>query len=72
MTATPQTSPPAPATPYAPSWMRYVYDDIAYMTHNGRPIAWASVCTPDQETRIGAIFQRLVTHTTQQRSMTHD
>jgi len=66
-----QTSPPAPMTPYAPSWMRYVYDDIAYMTHNGRLIATATVATPTQETRIDAIFQRLVTHTTQQ-GVTHD
>jgi len=66
MTVTPQTPLPASATPYTPSWMRYVYDDIAYMTHNGRLIAWASVATPTQETRIDAIFQRLVTHTTQQ------
>ncbi len=63
---TPQLAPPAPSAPYTPSWMRYVYDDIAYMTHNGRLIAWASVATPAQETRIDAIFQRLVTHTTQQ------
>jgi len=47
MTTQQQTPPPAPATPYAPSWMRYVYDDIAYMTHNGRLIAWASGGTPD-------------------------
>lgn len=71
MTTQQQTPPPVPATPYAPSWMRYVYDDIAYMTHNGRLIAWASVATPTQETRIDAIFQRLVTHTTQQ-GVTHD
>ncbi len=69
--STQQTPLPAPATPSAPSWMRYVYDDIAYMTHNGRLIAWASVVTPTQETRIDAIFQRLVTHTTQQ-GVTHD
>ncbi len=30
-----QPVPPALATPYAPSWMRYVYDDIAYMTQQG-------------------------------------
>ncbi len=50
-----QPVPPAPMTP----WMRYVYDDIAYMTHNGRLIAWASVATPTKETRIDLSFAQI-------------
>ncbi len=63
-----QPVPPAPMTPDAPSWMLYVYDDIAYMTHNGRLIAWASVETPAQDARIASVFHRLTTQTTQQRT----
>ncbi len=66
MTAMQQTPLPAPVAPYTPAWSLYVYDERAFFTFEGRLIAWASVGTPTQETRIDAIFQRLVTHTTQQ------
>jgi len=59
MTTQQQTPPPAPATP----WMRYVYDDIAYMTHNGRLIAWASVATSAQDAHITGVFDRLTART---------
>jgi len=63
MTAMQHTPPPAPATPVTPSWMLYVYDDIAYMTHNGRLIAWASVATSAQDAHITGVFDRLTART---------
>ena len=55
-------------SPYMPSWMLYVYDDIGYMTHNGRLIAWASVATPTQEARIKGVLHRLTVQTAPQGS----
>ncbi len=68
MTAQQQTSPPAPATPYVPSWGLYIYGTHAFFTYDGRLIAEATVATPTQDARIEGIFHRLVTHTMQQRS----
>ncbi len=48
--------------------MLYVYDDIGYMTHNGRLIAWASVATPTQEARIKGVLHRLTVQTAPQGS----
>ncbi len=63
MIARQQTPPPAPATPVTPAWALYVYDDIAYMTHNGRLIAWASVATSAQDAHITDVFDRLTART---------
>ncbi len=71
MTAQQQTSPPAPMTSYTPSWGLYIYGTHAFFTYDGRLIAEATVSTPSQAARIDAIFQRLVTHSTQ-RSMSYD
>ena len=68
MTAMQQTSLPALATPYAPAWALYVYDERAFFTFGGRLIAQVTVATPTQEARIEGVFHRLVTHTTKQRS----
>jgi len=59
MTAQQQTSPPSPATPYAPSWMLYVYDEIAYLTFNGRLAATAAYHTSTEQTRINGVYARL-------------
>ncbi len=69
MTVTPQTPLPALATP---AWALYIYGTHAFFTYGGRLVAEATMATPSQETRINAIFQRLVTHTTQQGVPTHD
>jgi len=66
MTTQQQTPVPAPMTPDAPSWGLYIYGTHAFFTYDGRLIAEATVSTPTQDARIDAIFQRLVTHTTQQ------
>jgi len=65
MTAMQQTPPPAPATPYAPSWGLYIYGTHAFFTYDGRLIAEVTVTTPDQEARIEGVFHRLTQHTTQ-------
>ncbi len=54
-----QIAPPPPATPYVPTWALYVYDDIAYLTFNGKLEATATCRTPDQQTRIEATLARL-------------
>jgi len=66
-----QPVPPAPATPYAPSWCLYIYGTHAFFTYGGRFIAEATVATPAQEARIEAVFHRLATNSTQ-RSMSYD
>jgi len=68
----PQPVPPAPATPYAPSWCLYIYGTHAFFTYGGRLVAEATVATPAQDARIEGVFHRLVTHTTQQGVPTHD
>jgi len=60
---TPPNAPAPPVTPYTPRWMLYVYNDIAYMTHNGRLIAWASVATSAQDAHITGVFDRLTART---------
>jgi len=65
MTAQQQTSPPAPATPYVPSWGLYIYGTHAFFTYDGRLIAEATVATPAQEARLVSVFHRLTQHNTQ-------
>ncbi len=59
----PPNAPASPTAPYVPRWMLYVYNDIAYMTHNGRLIAWASVATSAQDAHITGVFDRLTART---------
>jgi hypothetical protein len=59
MTLTPQNAPAPPVTPYTPSWMLYVYDEIAYLTFNGRLAATAAYHTPTEQARINGVYARL-------------
>jgi len=71
MTTQQQTPPPEPATPYAPRWMLYVYNDIAYLTFNGRLAATAAYHTSTEQARVNGVYARLtgahLTDTIQQR-----
>ncbi len=58
-----QPVPPAPATPYTPSWCLYIYGTHAFFTYDGRLIAQATVATPAEEARITRTFDRLTTRT---------
>ncbi len=56
-------APPAPTAPtvppYTSSWMLYLYDDIAYLTFDGRLAATATVTTAVQRARIEGVYARL-------------
>ncbi len=56
---TPQNVPASPATPYAPSWMLYVYDEIAYLTFGGRLAATAAYHTSTEQARVNGVYARL-------------
>jgi len=44
---------------YAPAWMLYVYDERAFLTFDGRLVAYTAVMTPAQGARVEGIFDRL-------------
>lgn len=58
-------APPVLAPPLRVGWGYHEYTGIAYLTHEGRIQAWATVKTPTQAARIERLFQRL-------RSIYHD
>jgi len=62
-TETRQVAPPAPAAPYAPAWMLYVYGVRAFLTFDGKIVATAPCATPVQEDRLIALFDRLTART---------
>jgi len=50
---------PAPSTPYTPAWALYVYNDIAYLTFNGRLAATAAYHTATEQDKVDAVYARL-------------
>jgi len=56
-----QIAPPVPASPLHVGWGYHEYTGIAYLTHDGRIQAWATIKTPNQAARIEGVFQRLTT-----------
>lgn len=69
---TQQNVPASPTAPYTPAWALYVYNDIAYLTFNGRLAATAAYYTSTEQTRVNGVYARLMgahlTDTMQQRS----
>ncbi len=58
MTA-PQNVPASPTPPYTPAWALYVYNDIAYLTFNGRLAATAAYHTATEQDKVDAVYARL-------------
>jgi len=64
MTLTEQRPAPAPlVAPYAPSWWLHLYDEIGYLTFDGKVVAVATCSTPVQETRLIVLLDRLTNRT---------
>jgi len=56
---TPQNVPASPTAPYTPAWALYVYNDIAYLTFNGRLAATAAYHTSTEQARVNGVYARL-------------
>lgn len=54
-----------PSTAYAAAWSLHLYDGRAFLTVDGRVQATATCSTPDEETRLIVLLDRLTTRTSQ-------
>ncbi len=56
---TQQNVPASPTAPYTPAWALYAYNDIAYLTFNGRLAATAAYHTAREQAKVDAVYARL-------------
>ncbi|MDQ2828592.1 MAG: hypothetical protein M3Y74_06040 [Chloroflexota bacterium] len=59
------TPPMKPSPAYAAAWWLHLYDGRAYFTFAGKIVAVATCTTPDEETRLIVLLDRLTTRTSQ-------
>ena len=67
MTLTEQRPAPAPVAPPRTGWWLHLYDEIGYLTFDGKVVAVATCTTPAREDRLITLFDRLTTRTLRHR-----
>jgi len=56
-------APPSPVAPYAAAWWLHLYDGRAFLTFDGKIVAVGACTTPDEETWLIVLLDRLTTRT---------